>query len=92
MWDGDKKKRNLNYQQSKFRAHRVGWRHPPSGLAPSGWVCSEPTVWDGDMILKEIKDLNITGSEPTVWDGDMILKEIKDLNITGSEPTVWDGD
>ncbi len=35
-----------------------------------GSVCSEPTVWDGDL-LRILQGINFdAGSEPTVWDGD----------------------
>ncbi len=31
---------------------------------------SEPTVWDGDLILATLIQPNCDSSEPTVWDGD----------------------
>ena len=34
-------------------------------------MCSEPTVWDGDVIGLKMRDDHIGCSEPTVWDGDL---------------------
>jgi hypothetical protein len=37
------------------------------------WVCSKPTVWDGDNRTDGEGRVFLQRSKPTVWDGDIYL-------------------
>ncbi len=77
---------------------------PPRGMATaelqkpfclSSWLCSKPTVWDGDSLCMRPPYLSQQSrSKPTAWDGDSTsacLSSFSRLRFC-SEPTEWDGD
>jgi hypothetical protein len=61
-----------------FQAHRVGWRHDSVFVkncivTARHYLCSKPTVWDGDS-PNYYRIINLDMSKfQTVWDGDILV-------------------